>query len=172
VVESRGTYRKAPKFCPLLEATSNIECVIGVDRLDCVRRIHKGTAHFGVLSSEDLIAARWASVEILVTSELRSHESNFEYDIVAVVDNNADIHTVHDLRGAKLCHPGYGLDNHWTEVLANVSFQIVNQFQLKLIMSYTSFNAVFRVHLGVKDLQSRYHFNRRSYCRFCQVFWS
>lgn len=121
VVESRGIYRKAPKFCPQLEATSNIECVLGVDRMDCVRRIHKGTAHFGVLTSEDLIAARWASAEILVASEMRSHESPFEYEIVAVVNNDAGIHTVHDLRGAKLCHPGYGLENHWTEVLANVS---------------------------------------------------
>ncbi|XP_030554066.1 transferrin [Drosophila novamexicana] len=119
VVESRGIYRKAPQFCPLLAATSNIECVIGVDRLDCVRRIHKGTAHFGVLTSEDLVAARWDSVEILIASELRSHESPFEYEVVAVVDNNAGIHTVNDLHGAKLCHPGYGLDNHWTEVLAN-----------------------------------------------------
>ncbi|XP_054736847.1 transferrin [Anastrepha obliqua] len=119
IVESRGTYRKTPKFCPILEATSNIECVIGIDRLDCVRRIHKGTAHFGVLSAEELIAARWASVEILVTSELRSHDTHFEYEIVAVVDNEANIHTAHDLRGAKLCHPGYGLGNHWTDVLAN-----------------------------------------------------
>uniref|UniRef100_A0A1B0BXC0 Transferrin n=1 Tax=Glossina palpalis gambiensis TaxID=67801 RepID=A0A1B0BXC0_9MUSC len=119
IVESRGIYRKTPKFCPTLEATSNIECVVGVDRLDCVRRIHKGTAHFGVLSSEDLVAARWASVEILVASELRLHNTPFEYEIVAVVDNEADIHTVHDLRGAKLCHPGYGLENHWTEILAN-----------------------------------------------------
>ncbi|EDW00755.1 transferrin [Drosophila grimshawi] len=119
VVESRGNYRKAPKFCPLLEATSNIECVVGVDRLDCVRRIQKGTAHFGVLTSEDLVAARWASVEILVASELRSHESPFEYEIVAVVDNDAGINSVHDLHGARLCHPGYGLGNHWTDVLAN-----------------------------------------------------
>ena len=125
IVESKGHYRKAPKFCPQLEATTNMECVVGVDRLDCVRRIHKGTAHFGVLSSEDLVAARWASVEILVTSELRSHDSHFEYEVVAVVDNEADIHTVHDLKGAKLCHPGYGLKNHWTDVLANVRIQIV-----------------------------------------------
>ncbi|EDW72577.1 uncharacterized protein Dwil_GK20628 [Drosophila willistoni] len=119
VVESRGVYRKSPKFCPLLERTSNIECVIGVDRLDCVRRIHKGTAHFGVLTSEDLVAARWSGVDILVASELRSHDSPFEYEIVAVVHNEANIHTVHDLHGAKLCHPGYGLGNHWTDVLAN-----------------------------------------------------
>lgn len=131
VVESRGVYRKTPKFCPLLEAKSNIECVIGVDRLDCVRRIHKGTAHFGVLTSEDLVAARWASVEILVASELRSHESHFEYEIVAVVDNQANIHTVHDLRGARLCHPGYGLGNHWTEVLANVGH--LNGYLIKVL---------------------------------------
>uniref|UniRef100_A0A1I8NYX9 Transferrin n=1 Tax=Stomoxys calcitrans TaxID=35570 RepID=A0A1I8NYX9_STOCA len=119
IVESRGVYRKTPKFCPILEATSNMECVVGVDRLDCVRRIHKGTAHFGVLTSEDLVAARWASVEILVASELRTHNSPFEYEVVAVVDNEADIHTIHDLKGSKFCHPGYGLENHWTEVLAN-----------------------------------------------------
>lgn len=121
VIESRGNYRKAPKFCPQLEATSNIECVTVVDRMDCVRRIHKGTVHFGVLTSEDLIAARWASVEILVASEMRSHEAPFEYEIVAVVNNDAGIHTVRDVRGARFCHPGYGLENHWTEVLANVS---------------------------------------------------
>ncbi|XP_005185368.1 transferrin [Musca domestica] len=119
IVESLGAYRKTPKFCPILEAQTNMECVVGVDRLDCVRRIHKGTAHFGVLTSEDLVAARWASVEILVTSELRSHSSPFEYEVVAVVDNEAEIHSIHDLRGSKLCHPGYALGNHWTEVLAN-----------------------------------------------------
>lgn len=120
-MESRGIYRKIPKFCPLLESTSNIECVEGQDRMDCVRRIHKGTAHFGVLSSEDLVAARWYSVEMLVAAELRAHDSPFEYEIVAVVDNEANIHTASELRGARMCHPGYGLKNHWTEVLANVS---------------------------------------------------
>lgn len=48
--------------------------MIGVDRLDCVRRINKGSAHFGVFSSEDLVAARWAGVEVLVTSEMRFHK--------------------------------------------------------------------------------------------------
>lgn len=64
VVDGRGSFRKSHKYCPILEATSNIECVIGIDRLDCVRRINKGSAHFGVFSAEDLVAARWADVEV------------------------------------------------------------------------------------------------------------
>ncbi|KAG4072720.1 hypothetical protein HA402_001832 [Bradysia odoriphaga] len=119
IVEGRGTYKKATKFCPTLEQTSKMECVIGIDRLDCLRRIHKGSAHFGVFSSEDLVTARWANVEILITNEMRFHDSPFEYEIVAIVDNEADINSVHDLRGSKFCHPGHGLQSHWTEVLAN-----------------------------------------------------
>lgn len=76
-MEGRGTYKKTAIFCPQLEQTSNMECVIGVDRLDCLRRINKGSAHFGVFSSEDLVAARWAGVEILVTNEMRFHNSNY-----------------------------------------------------------------------------------------------
>lgn len=48
----------------------------------------------------------------------------FEYDVVAVVDNEAKINTVHDLRGAKYCHGygfGFGLKSHWTAVISNVS---------------------------------------------------
>lgn len=75
-VEARGTYKKANKFCPILsKKQSNIECVIGLDRLDCLRRIHKGTAHFGVFSSEDLLTAEWADVDVLITSEMRFNES-------------------------------------------------------------------------------------------------
>lgn len=74
IVEGRGTYKKAGIFCPQLENGSNIECVIGLDRLDCLRRIHKGSAHFGVFSSEDLVAAQWAGVEVLITSEMRFND--------------------------------------------------------------------------------------------------
>lgn len=73
-VEARGTYKKAAKFCPLLEANSNIQCVVGLDRLDCLRRINKGTAHFGVFSSEDLLAAEWAGIEVLITNEMRFND--------------------------------------------------------------------------------------------------
>lgn len=78
-VEARGTYRKENKFCPILAQKSDIECVVGLDRSDCLRRIHKGTAHFGVFSSEDLIAAEWANIDVLITSEVRFNESVYLY---------------------------------------------------------------------------------------------
>lgn len=73
-MEARGTYKKATKNCPILEEKSNIECVIGTDRMDCMRRINKGTAHFGVFSPEDLIAAKWAGSDVLITSEMRFND--------------------------------------------------------------------------------------------------
>lgn len=43
----------------------------------------------------------------------------FQYEIVAVVANDANINSVHDLRGSRLCHPGYGLNRYWTDTMAN-----------------------------------------------------
>lgn len=74
LVEARGTYRKATKNCPILESKSNIKCVIGTDRLDCMRRISKGTAHFGVFSPEELLAAKWSGADVLITSEMRFND--------------------------------------------------------------------------------------------------
>lgn len=45
----------------------------------------------------------------------------FQYEVVAVVANDAHINSVHDLRGSRFCHPGHGLSRHWTDILANVS---------------------------------------------------
>lgn len=119
IVENRGSFRRTEKFCPTLEKQSNLECIIGVDRLDCARRINKGYAHFGVFSSEDLVGARWASLEILVTSEIRFHSEPFEYDVVVVVDNGANIHSAADLKSARLCHPGKGLENNWNDIISD-----------------------------------------------------
>ena len=49
---------------------------------------------------------------------------HFEYEIVVVVDNEAEINTARELRGSKFCHPGHGLKNHWTAVLADVSMAL------------------------------------------------
>lgn len=45
----------------------------------------------------------------------------FEYEVVAIVANDAGINSVNDLRGSRFCHPGHGLSSHWTDILANVS---------------------------------------------------
>lgn len=47
-----------------------------------------------------------------------------EYEVVAVVANDAGINTANDLRGSRFCHPGHGLTSHWNVVLANVSAYI------------------------------------------------
>lgn len=51
--------------------------LLGTDRLDCMRRISKGTAHFGVFSPEELLAAKWSGADVLVTSEMRFNDGKF-----------------------------------------------------------------------------------------------
>ncbi|XP_026471609.1 transferrin-like [Ctenocephalides felis] len=120
VVESRGAYKKANKFCPTLDKlNAPVECILGADRLDCLRRIGKGVADFAVFSAEDLVAARWSGIDILVTNEMRFHNLPFEYEVVAVVNNDARISTVQDLKGSRLCHPGHGYEADWNDILAN-----------------------------------------------------
>ncbi|KAJ0169866.1 hypothetical protein K1T71_014472 [Dendrolimus kikuchii] len=116
IVEGRGEYKRAPKFCPILDKeNAGVECVVGTDRLDCLRRISKGTVDFGVFSPEDLIAAQWANIDVLVTSELRLRSRPFQRRIVAVVnrrilpDTSSNLHAV--LQNSTLCHPGVGVDD-------------------------------------------------------------
>lgn len=45
--------------------------------MDCMRRISKGTAHFGVFSPEELIAAKWSGADVLITSEMRFNDGKF-----------------------------------------------------------------------------------------------
>lgn len=40
-------------------------------RLDCLRRISKGTVDFSVFTAEDLVTATNSQVEVLLTNELR-----------------------------------------------------------------------------------------------------
>lgn len=52
---------------------------------------------------------------------MTSNAEPFEYEIVAVVANDAGINSVNDLRDSRFCHPGRGLKSHWSEILGNVS---------------------------------------------------
>lgn len=122
-VDGRGIFKRAAQYCPQLDTEdSNIECVVGVDRLDCLRRISKGKADFAVLTPEDLLAALNLRVDVLVTNEMRFIQTEpYEYQIVAVVNKHSEINNIYDIEGKKLCHPGYGHETEWTTVLANVS---------------------------------------------------
>lgn len=123
-----------------------------LDRLDCLRRIHKGKADFGVFTAEDLVAAANSEIDVLLTNELRFSSGNrtavnhrvlvlnrffskqldqkFEYELVAVVANAANIRQKHDLRGKRYCHPGYGYEADWTRILSNVCIKYLVIFKV------------------------------------------
>ncbi|CAH0698572.1 unnamed protein product [Spodoptera exigua] len=116
IVEGRGLYKRAPTHCPILDKEkAGVECVLGTDRLDCLRRISKGTVDFGVFFPEDLVAAQWANIDVLVTNELRFRSRPFARNIVAVVnrrilpDDSSTLHAV--LKNSTLCHPGESMDD-------------------------------------------------------------
>lgn len=139
------------KYCPILESKTNIECVIGSDRADCLRRIHKGSAHFSVFSSEELVAARWSGVDVLVTSEMRyNHDQPFEYEIVVVIENESGIGSAQDLRGTRLCHPGMETNSaDYTDILANVSFtNSEKNYNKNLLIFLLNFYTVFRINIS------------------------
>ncbi|KAF5276054.1 hypothetical protein FQA39_LY00850 [Lamprigera yunnana] len=129
VVDGRGSFRKAAKYCPVLDGPdSKVECVIGLDRLDCLRKISKAKADFAVFTPEDLVTASNLQVEVLVTNEMRYTDDTFEYEVVAVIDNDANIKTTYDLRGKRFCHPGYGYEADWTQIMANyLEVSVVHQ---------------------------------------------
>ncbi|XP_060809122.1 transferrin [Amyelois transitella] len=116
VVEGRGAYKRAARHCPVLDREkSGIECVLGTDRLDCLRRISKGSVDFGVFSPEDLVAAQWAKIDVLVTNEMRSRSRPYARTIVAVANRrilqDGSTYLAAVLRNASLCHPGVGVDD-------------------------------------------------------------
>ncbi|XP_069363596.1 transferrin-like isoform X2 [Maniola hyperantus] len=116
VVEGRGPFKRGATFCPLLDdEKSGLECVLGTDQLDCLRRIGKNTVDFGVFSPEDLIAAQWADIDVLVTDELRNRFRPYARSIVAVVNRRIlpDRPTSLDfvLRNTTLCHPVVGVND-------------------------------------------------------------
>ncbi|KAJ8938556.1 hypothetical protein NQ314_011445 [Rhamnusium bicolor] len=89
-------------------------------RLDCLRRLSKGTVDFSVFTVEDLVTAANEEIEILITNELRyNNKDKYEYEVVAVVNDKTGIKSRHDLRGKRYCHPGYGYETDWTRILAN-----------------------------------------------------
>ncbi|XP_017783463.1 PREDICTED: transferrin [Nicrophorus vespilloides] len=120
VVDGRGGFKRAARYCPTLDkADSKVECVVGMDRLDCLRKISKGIVDFSVFSPEDIVTATNSEVEVLLTNEMRYSQEKYEYEVVAVINDESGIKSKHDLRNKNFCHPGYGYETDWTDILAN-----------------------------------------------------
>lgn len=84
-------------------------CVFATDRLECLQLVSDRKADLTVLEAEDLLFATTACpapCNVLVVSEVRVLKKNpQQYRAVVVV--RSDANTRPDLRGAKLCHPGW-----------------------------------------------------------------
>lgn len=99
------------KYCDLLERskTTQATCLYATDRLECLRYVSKRKADFALLEAEDLyFSMQWDESAVLVVSEIRALQKNpFEEGHVVLVRNSLNLTSLDDLRGTKLCHPGY-----------------------------------------------------------------
>ncbi|XP_017878317.1 transferrin isoform X1 [Ceratina calcarata] len=119
VVESVHTSKRIRALCPqLLIAGNQIDCVIGNDRFDCLRRLTMAKADFTVLEPEDLVAAAaYNEYNILVTSELRLFaDEKQRYEMVFIVTE--DVRNIWDIKGKRLCHPGLDTTDDWTNAFS------------------------------------------------------
>ncbi|XP_012260258.2 transferrin-like [Athalia rosae] len=112
---------KVQKNCPKLDQPeSRVKCVMGNDRFDCLRKVAEESSDLTVLGPEDLVAAAaWTEFKVLVTNELRLFpDEKSQYQVTALMRNSAGIQSLSDVKGKRLCHPGYESTNDWTPALA------------------------------------------------------
>ncbi|XP_067000972.2 transferrin isoform X2 [Anabrus simplex] len=120
VVDAERKSREALKYCPMLKGNeSKAECVFGNSRLDCLRMVADDEADFGVFNAEDLVVAlNYKTNDFSVTHEIQFFEKEkYEYEVMTVVRKSSNITRLSQLRGKNFCHPGFGDDSNWTEII-------------------------------------------------------
>ncbi|XP_076758710.1 transferrin 3 isoform X1 [Xylocopa sonorina] len=120
VVDSIHTTKQIHRYCPqLVISGSQVECVYGNDRFNCMRRLTMGKADFTVLEPEDLVAASaYNEYNILVTNELRLYANEKQrYEMVVVVSK--DVRNIWDVKGKRFCHPGMDTTDDWTSAFSS-----------------------------------------------------
>lgn len=117
VVKSEHTSKRITSFCPKL-VESPIQCVIEPDRFSCLRRIIEGEADFTVVEPEELIAIKnYYLYKVLVTNELKLTQYEPDrFKIVAIAHKN--IQRTWDIKGKRLCHPGFNTVDDWSAVFS------------------------------------------------------
>ncbi|VVC35460.1 Hypothetical protein CINCED_3A020998 [Cinara cedri] len=110
VVKNNGISEKTKDYCPPLnkEKSSQVECEFANDRLHCIRKILNGKADFGVFHVEEISYATKWNEYLSITNEIRLFEKEkFDYSMVVLVNEDANIKNLNDLKGKRLCHPGF-----------------------------------------------------------------
>ncbi|XP_071866002.1 transferrin 3 isoform X1 [Bombus fervidus] len=119
VVESIHTTKRVRELCKqLVISGSQVECVIGNDRFNCLRRLTMAKADFTVMEPEDLVAASaYNEYNILVTNELRMlPDEKQRYEMVVIVSK--DVRNIWDVKGKRFCHPGLDTTDDWTNAFS------------------------------------------------------
>lgn len=115
VVETEHNSKRIVSLCSSL-AESPITCIIETDRFSCIRRIIKNNVDFTVLEPEELVAIKnYYLYKVLVTNELKltQHETE-RFQIVVIAHKN--VQRIWDIKGKRLCHPGFNAINDWSDV--------------------------------------------------------
>ncbi|XP_050421210.1 transferrin-like [Adelges cooleyi] len=110
VVSNYNGNDKTKTHCPALsrQINSEVECEFANDRTHCIRKMLAGDADFGVFQPEEIsYASQWNDF-LSVTNEIRlSENEDFDYSMVVLVNEESNIRSLNDLRGKRLCHPGF-----------------------------------------------------------------
>ncbi|KAJ9583794.1 hypothetical protein L9F63_021884, partial [Diploptera punctata] len=122
-VPETSTTKRTNKYCGILDKPdSKATCVLAQSRLDCLSKILKGKADFGLFEAEDLVIAanynKDESVPVLVTNEFQYLKKPFSSEMVAIVRRSANITRISQLQGQKLCLPGYGHENEYENIMS------------------------------------------------------
>ncbi|XP_050544987.1 transferrin-like isoform X2 [Daktulosphaira vitifoliae] len=117
--------------CPILSQNPNsqVECVFANDKTHCIRKLLDGNADFGVFKAEEIsYASQWNDL-LSVTNEIRSIENdNYEYNMVVLVNDAANINSLDDLYDKRLCHPGFSDTDDgigWSDLISQYFEKIV-----------------------------------------------
>ncbi|XP_055619783.1 transferrin [Toxorhynchites rutilus septentrionalis] len=94
------------------EASVQVECVVGRDRMDCLEKVNARQADFVAVDPEDMyVAYHMANQDFSVFTEFRTAEepkAEFRYEGIILVRKSDNFGSLSDLRGKKSCHTGYG----------------------------------------------------------------
>ncbi|XP_055551682.1 transferrin [Wyeomyia smithii] len=94
------------------EATVQVECIPGRDRMECLEKVNARQADFVAVDPEDMyVAYHMANQDFSVFTEFRTVEeprAEFRYEGIILVRKSDNFRSLADLRGKKSCHTGYG----------------------------------------------------------------
>uniref|UniRef100_A0A1V1FVP3 Transferrin n=1 Tax=Reticulitermes speratus TaxID=60591 RepID=A0A1V1FVP3_9NEOP len=105
----------------LQENASKVICIRVSGATDCALKLERGEADFGIFTAEEaILMSKFDTQEQrVVFAEIRpTHlitEENFQFETVAIVEEEKFRGTLKDLKGMQFCHPGFNKPQRRTD---------------------------------------------------------